>query len=94
MNSNELLAVIESMEKERGIPREALIQMVEAALLSASKKSMGSAQELRIDIDKKTLNIRVFAQVEVVDRAKNRNTQISIITARKTKPDAKSRGAS
>ena len=39
MSTTELRAVIESMERERGIDRMALIQMVEAALLSASRKS-------------------------------------------------------
>lgn len=88
MSSNELLTVIESMEKDRGIPREALVQMVEAALLSASKKSMGSAQNLRIEIDHKTLNIKVFAQVKVVEHPEDHNIQISLYEARRTNPSA------
>ncbi len=89
MSSHELLAVIENMEKERGINRAALIQMVEAALMSASKKSVGPARDFRIIIDDKTLAIRAFAKVDVVEHPQSRNTEISLTEARRTKPDAK-----
>ena len=49
------------MEKERGIDRTVLIQMVEAALMSASKKSVGPARDFRIIIDPKSMAIRTFA---------------------------------
>jgi N utilization substance protein A len=77
------------MEKERGIERAVLIQMVEAALMSASKKSVGPARDFRIIIDPKTMAIRAFAKVEVVEQARSRHTQISLAEARRTKPDAK-----
>jgi len=60
MSNNELLAVIENMEKERGIDRDFLIQMVEAALISASKKSVGPTRDLRVEIDRKTLSIKAY----------------------------------
>ena len=89
MANNEILAVIENMEKERGISRDALIQMVEAALLSASRKSVGPGRDLRIEIDRKTLKIKAFAKVEVVERVKSRHTQISLSEALLHKRDAK-----
>lgn len=49
--NNELLAVLEYMERERGIDREKLIEAVEGAILSAAKKSMVPANDLRIEID-------------------------------------------
>ncbi|MDD5676837.1 MAG: transcription termination factor NusA [Kiritimatiellae bacterium] len=88
MSSNELLAVIENMEKERGIDREFLIQMVEAALISASKKSAGPARNLRVEIDRKTLSIKTYTQVEVVEHVASKNNQISLADARRIKPDA------
>lgn len=89
MGANDLLAVIENMEKERGISRDSLIQMVEAALLSASRKSVGPANDLRIEIDRKTMAIRAFAKMEVVDSVKSRNAQISTAEAQKIKRGAK-----
>lgn len=89
MGNNDLLTVIENMEKERGISRDSLVQMVEAALLSASRKSVGPAKDLRIEIDRKTLNIKAFAKAEVTERVQSRHTQVSLSEARKYKRDAK-----
>ncbi len=89
MSSNELLAVIENMEKERGIDRDYLIQMVEAALISASKKGVGPARDLRVVIDRKTLSINAYNKVEVVEHVHSKNTQITLEDARRIKPDAK-----
>ena len=88
MSSNELLAVIENMEKERGIDRDFLIQMVEAALISASKKSVGPTRDLRVEIDRKTLSIKAYNKVEVVEHVISKNNQIALADARRIKPDA------
>lgn len=88
MSSNELLAVIENMEKERGIDRDYLIQMVEEALISASRKSVGPARDLRVEIDRKTLSIKTYSKVEVVEQVHSRTTQIALADARRIKPDA------
>lgn len=87
MSSNELLAVIENMEKERGIDRDFLIQMVEAALISASKKSVGPTRDLRVEIDRKTLSIKAYNKVEVVEHVISKNNQIALADARRIKPD-------
>ena len=44
----EFLAVIEFWEREKGIRKEVLIAAVEEALLSAAKKAVGPARELRV----------------------------------------------
>ena len=49
--TNELLAVFEYFEKEKGIDRATMIDALQNALLSASRKSIGPARDLRIDID-------------------------------------------
>lgn len=82
MSSNELLAVIENLEKERGIDRESLVQMVEAALMSASRKSVGPAKDLRIEMDRKTLAIRAYAKVTVVETIHSKQAEISLADAR------------
>lgn len=85
--NGELQTILNYMEKERGIDRETLIQAVEYAVQSASKKSLGE-EDLRVEIDRETCDIRAFASVEVVDRAKPPQGCISLAEARKVKPDA------
>ena len=87
--NGELVAVMNYMEKERGIDREVLFQALEGALLSASRKSVGPAKQLRIHIDRKSCDIKAFATVEVVDRATTSQDQIRLEDAKKIRPDAK-----
>jgi len=86
--NDELLAVLDYMERERGIDREILLGAVENALLSASKKSVGPAKDLRIEIDRQTCDIRALAKVQVVEKVKAPHDEISLTRARKLKPDA------
>jgi N utilization substance protein A len=81
MNS-ELLAVAEYMERERGIDRETLLSAVESALLAASKKSFSQAQDIRIGIDRKTCDVRAYAQLRVVEQVKAPHDEIAIGAAR------------
>ena len=85
----ELQAVLDYMERERGIDRETLIKAVEGALLSASKKSVSPAKDLRIEIDRKNCDIRAFARVQIVERVIAPHDQILLVDAKKLKADVK-----
>ncbi len=86
--NNELQAVVEYMEKERGIERETLLSAVESALLSAARKSSGPTREMRVEIDRKTYAIRTYAKVAVAEKVIKPNDQVSLKDARRAKPDA------
>ena len=85
----EIAAMLDYMERERGIKRETLLEALSTALLSASKKSVGAARDLRIDIDPKTCDIRALANLIVVENVTNPQDEIALTRARKLKPDAK-----
>ena len=85
---SELLVVIESLEKERGIDRESLAQMVEAAIMSAARKGVDATRDLRVEVDRKTFVIRAYAKVLVVERARMRHPEISLAEARRINADA------
>src|SRR5437879_12740297 len=85
----EFIAMLDYLERERGIKREILLEAVSTALLSASKKSVGAARDLRIDIDPKTGDIRALANLVVVDGVGNPQDEIDLAKARRIKPDAK-----
>src|SRR5882757_11560138 len=87
MNAD-FLAVLEFWEREKGISRDILIAAVEEALLSAAKKAVGPARELRCAIDPKTGDIRAFAKLVVSERVISKHDQISLFDARRIKPDA------
>ena len=76
--NNELLAVFEYMERERKLDRETLAQLVESALQVAGRKSIGRVRDLRVAIDRKTLEIKAFASIQVVDFVRNRDEEMSL----------------
>jgi N utilization substance protein A len=83
----EIRAFLTYWEKERGVDRETVVSALEAALLQASRKSVGPAKNLRIEIDRKTCVIKAIATVKVVEQVANQHDEISFIKAQKLKPD-------
>lgn len=61
MNS-ELLAILEHLEREKGVDREVLLAAVETAMVSAVKKAVGvkDAQNIKVEIDRESGKIRAF----------------------------------
>jgi transcription termination/antitermination protein NusA len=87
--NGELVAVLNYLEKERGINREVLFQTLESALLTASRKSVGPSRNLRIHIDRKTCAIKAFATVQIVDKVASHHDEITIEDARRINAAAK-----
>ncbi|MDD3885531.1 MAG: transcription termination factor NusA [Victivallaceae bacterium] len=86
--NNELLTILEYIEKERGISRDSLIKALESAILSASRKSIYPANDLRVEIDPRSGNIRAWAKLEVVQADPNCD-QIMLGRAQTQCPEAK-----
>jgi len=66
--SQELLAIIEQIEREKGIKKEILIQAVESAMLSAAKRviDLKPEEELKIEIDRTNGKIRAWKNTEEI----------------------------
>lgn len=84
----EFLAILEFWEREKGIQKDVLVKAVEEALLSAAKKAVGPARDLRVVIDPKTGDIKAFARLIVADRVISKHDQISVFDARRLQPEA------
>src|SRR5438309_3407543 len=87
MNAD-FLAVLEFWEREKGINREVLVGAVQEALLSAAKKAVGPARELRVAIDQKNGDIKAFAKLVVSEKVMSTHDQISVFDARRIRPEA------
>ena len=60
--NNELLDALDTLEKEKGISKDILIQAIEDALVSAYRKNFNQAQNVRTHFDRNTGVIKVFAR--------------------------------
>ncbi len=59
--NGELLAVLEHIERDRGISRDVLISDVEMAIASAAKKAYPDKEDLVAKVDRETGEIRLFS---------------------------------
>jgi len=84
----EFLANMDYWEREKGINRDTLVAAVEEALVSAAKKAVGPARELRCEIDKEHGDIRAFAKLIVVAQVQNKHDEISLFDARRLDDNA------
>ena len=85
--SNELLTMLESLERERGISRDTLLQAMQEAIIKAAGKGFGGyTRELRVEISPKTGKIRGVANVLVVDKVGNPQEEMLLARAQVIKP--------
>ncbi|WP_409294343.1 transcription termination factor NusA [Peribacillus sp. SCS-26] len=85
--SSEMLDALIHLEKEKGISRDAIIEAIEAALVSAYKRNFNQAQNVRIDMNLERGSMRVFARKDVVDQVFDPRLEISIEDAQQIDPN-------
>lgn len=81
--NNELFAALEALEKEKGISKSYMLQRIEAALISAYKRELGGAVNVRVAINEQKKEIKMYQQLEIVDVVTDPMTQISLEDAKK-----------
>lgn len=79
--NNELLSIISYLERDRGVNREIIIQAIESAIQQAARKSLEVSNDLRVEMDRKTLAIKAFDTVVVSDE----DTGLGFLSVRKAK---------
>ena len=82
--NQELIAIFDLMERERGIPRETIIEAIQSSLLSASRRSFGTYKSPQILIDQTSGDIKVYAEFVVVeDSQKPSQYEVKLAEAKK-----------
>lgn len=81
MSSNELLLATEYLEKEKKIPREVLIDAIEAALITAYKKNYDSARNVRVELNMDEGTFKVIARKNVVEEVNDHRDEVELSTA-------------
>lgn len=63
MDNVELMAVLEQLERDKGIDKEILIQAVESAIASAARKiwTIGEEEEIEVQFDRQSGQIKAYA---------------------------------
>ena len=83
IESKELIMAIEELEKERGINKEYLLESLESALVTAYKRNFDSAENVKVTMDAKNGDIKVFSLKQVVEIVEDDMLEISLKEAKK-----------
>ena len=65
--NNQLLAVVQHIENERGVSREIVLTAIEQAISQAARKNQSVTNDLRVAIDRKDLSLHVYDTLVVSD---------------------------
>ena len=86
--SSSLNFILDQVSKEKNIPKEILIEAIESAMVTASKKKLGAAREIEASYDEESGEIELYEFVEVVEDVENSYYQISLHEALEIDPEA------
>ncbi|CAI6032769.1 Transcription termination/antitermination protein NusA [Paenibacillus sp. JJ-100] len=84
--SMDFIEAMNELEREKGISKDVLFEAIEAALISSYKRNFNTAQNVRVDMNRNTGVIRVFARKLIVEEVLDSRTEISLPAAREINP--------
>lgn len=82
MNANkELIDALIQIEKEKDISKEILLEALENSLVAACKNHFGKADNIKVNIDRVTGEVSVFAERKIVEKVEDEVTEMSQVEA-------------
>lgn len=85
---SEFIIAINQLAAEKNLPREVVLEAVEAALASAYRKDSHANANIRVKVDPNSGAVRVFTEKTVVNEVTDPRTEIALDEARRVRPDA------
>ncbi len=80
--NNEILSVLEYMERDKGISREDMIQTISSAIKGAAERNSDVEKEIIVEINPKNGDLSAWERMEVVDSVGDPNVEIHIEKAK------------
>lgn len=84
--SMDFIEAMNELEREKGISKDVLFEAIEAALISSYKRNFNAAQNVRVDMNRNTGVIKVYARKLIVEEVLDPRTEISLPAAREINP--------
>ena len=83
MNTKEVLAALEGLEREKNIKRDDILKTIEDSLVSALRKNLGKTAQITSKINMETGSVEAAQQLTVVEVVTNPEMEISLEDAQK-----------
>lgn len=81
--NTEFFNALDLLEKEKGIPKDYMLERVEAALVSAFKREQGGNSNVKVVLDPAKKDMKVYALKDIVEVVEDPALQISLEDAKK-----------
>src|SRR5439155_27231166 len=78
----DLTRVIEQVSKEKGIDRQIIVKALEAAMLSAAKKTFGPEKNIEAKFNTEICEVELFEIKTVVEQIEDPENQVTLAEAR------------
>lgn len=85
---SELSALLQYFERERGIDRDTMIELLTNSLRSGARKAAQQKRDLIVKFDEEKSQFRCWAKLAVVEEVEDDAEEITLIEARKIDPEA------
>lgn len=85
---SELIEALNQIEKEKDISKDVILEALESSLLSACKNHFGKCDNIKVNINRTTGAVEVFAEKEVVEEVEDSVLQMTLEEAKLIKPKA------
>lgn len=86
--NTEILQVADAVAREKGIPRESIIEALKEAIATVSKKKYGHDHQIRVEINERTGQFSIYRDREITEIVEDFDTQISLADAKVREKDA------
>ncbi|MCL6626276.1 MAG: transcription termination factor NusA [Alicyclobacillus shizuokensis] len=77
----DFIDALEQLQREKGIDKDTLLEAIEAALISGYKRNFNSAANVRVEIERETGEVHVYARKTVVEDVTDTRLEISLDAA-------------
>ena len=81
--NKEFIEALDELEKSKGISKDVIFDALETALVSSFRKNFQSEQDVFVDINRETGDIKLYSQKTVVDEVEDDVNEISLEDAKK-----------
>ena len=81
--NTELMEALTILEKEKNISRDVMMDAIENSLISACKNHFGTAENIKVIMDRETCDYAVYAEKKVVEEVTDPALEISLEDAEK-----------
>lgn len=86
---NEFVLAFNEVLEEKQLPRDVILEALEAAMVSAYRRAVNAsnAQDIKAKIDPETGKVSIYAEKEVVEVVEDSRTEVSLTDALQVDPD-------